>query len=176
MKRTSRETCHLQKPCMLPPPPPSSTPAGITSAAPTTTSSAALASTTSSAYLLACIATATLARLARTSMARRPGRSARRRRRCGRGQIIKKNSTNSFFKLNTIYECRCHSGFCPPQKVSPRTQSASGFCPGGHNPLAGTVRGDKIRQRILSGGTCSASGFCPSSAECVPPPPPLLQQ
>ena len=61
--------------------------------------------------------------------------------------------------------------------MSPRTQSASGFCPGGHNPLAGTVQGDKIRQRILSGGTYSASGFCPSSAECVPPPPPPpLQQ
>ena len=71
---------------------------------------------------------------------------------------------------------RCHSGFCPPQKVSPRTQSASGFCPGGYNPLADSVRGDTIRQRILSGETCSASGFCPSSAECVPPPPPPLQQ
>ena len=72
---------------------------------------------------------------------------------------------------------RCHSGFCPPQKVSPRTQSASGFCPGGYNPLADSVRGDTIRQRILSGETCSASGFCPSSAECVPPPPspPSLQ-
>ena len=69
--------------------------------------------------------------------------------------------------------CRCHSGFCPPQKVSPRTQSASGFCPGGYNPLADSVRGDTIRQRILSGETCSASGFCPSSAECVPPPPPI---
>ena len=75
--------------------------------------------------------------------------------------------------INRSYRLwRCHSGFCPPQKVSPRTQSASGFCPGGHNPLAGIVQGDKIRQRILSGGTCSASGFCPSSAECVPPPPP----
>ena len=61
----------------------------------------------------------------------------------------------------------------PPQKVSPRTQSASGFCPGRYNPLADSVRGDTIRQRILSGETCSASGFCPSSAECVPPPPPL---
>ena len=67
---------------------------------------------------------------------------------------------------------RCHSGFCPFQKVSPRTQSASGFCPGGYNPLADSVRGDTIRQRILPGETCSASGFCPSSAECVPPPPP----
>ena len=70
--------------------------------------------------------------------------------------------------------CRCHSGFCPPQKASPRTQSASGLCPGGYNPLADSVRGDTIRQRILSGETCSASGFCPSSAECVPPPPPTI--
>ena len=38
--------------------------------------------------------------------------------------------------------------FVPPQKVSPRTQSASGFCPGRYNPLADSVRGDTIRQRI----------------------------
>ena len=40
--------------------------------------------------------------------------------------------------------------------MSPRTESASGFYPGGHNPLADSVRGDNNWGGGGGGGTKSA--------------------
>ena len=51
--------------------------------------------------------------------------------------VIKNNALKRNHQLDQnparslLHEMRCHSGFCPPQLLSPRTESASRLCPPG---------------------------------------------
>ena len=114
----------------------------------------------------------------RTRVYQLPAKESRSLLQCGYTAYIKLACIR-FTVFNYLYILRAGviADFVPPPPPPPPPKSVPpdtircGFCPGGYNPLADSVRGDTIRQWILSGETCSASGFCPSFAECVPPPP-----
>ena len=55
---------------------------------------------------------------------------------------VRKLQSGSTSTVTGLQRAGVIADFVPPQLLSPRTESASGLCPPGQNPLADSVRGD----------------------------------